>query len=74
MTESVDRILELDVERRAFQKNLDDTLAESNNLSRQIGGLMREGKKEEAFTNGHLYRRPNRNPHLKQARAHAQHG
>lgn len=48
MTESVDRILELDVERRAFQKNLDDTLAESNNLSRQIGGLMREGKKEEA--------------------------
>jgi seryl-tRNA synthetase len=48
VTESVDRILELDVERRAFQKNLDDTLAESNNLSRQIGGLMREGKKEEA--------------------------
>ena len=48
VTESVDRILELDVERRAFQKNLDDTLAESNNLSKQIGGLMREGKKEEA--------------------------
>ena len=48
VTESVDRILALDVNRRALQKNLDDTLAESNELSRQIGGLMREGKKEEA--------------------------
>jgi seryl-tRNA synthetase len=48
VTESVDRILELDVERRALQKNLDDTLARSNELSRQIGGLMREGKKDEA--------------------------
>jgi len=48
VTESVDRILALDVNRRALQKNLDDTLTESNELSRQIGGLMREGKKEEA--------------------------
>ena len=48
VTESVDRVLALDVERRVIQKELDDTLAESNTLSRQIGGLMREGKREEA--------------------------
>lgn len=48
VTESVDRILALDVERRVIQKELDDTLAESNTLSRQIGLLMREGKREEA--------------------------
>ena len=48
VTESVDRILALDVERRVIQKELDDTLAESNTLSRQIGILMREGKREEA--------------------------
>ena len=48
VTEPVDRILALDVERRVIQKELDDTLAESNTLSRQIGTLMREGKRDEA--------------------------
>lgn len=48
VTESVDRILELDASRRGIQKDLDDTLAESNVLSRKIGELMREGKREEA--------------------------
>ena len=45
---TVDQILELDAQRRATQTELDQMLAESNALSRQIGGLMREGKKDEA--------------------------
>lgn len=48
VTESVDNILKLDAERRGLQKELDDTLAQSNSLSRQIGELMRNGKKDEA--------------------------
>ena len=50
VTQSVDRVIALDAERRGVQKELDDTLAESNTLSRQIGELMREGKREEAET------------------------
>ena len=45
---TVDQILELDAQRRASQTELDQVLAESNALSRQIGGLMREGKREDA--------------------------
>tara|TARA_B110000459_G_scaffold180663_1_gene207531 strand:+ start:622 stop:1890 length:1269 start_codon:yes stop_codon:yes gene_type:complete len=48
VTESVDLILSLDAERRGVQKELDDTLAESNVLSRKIGEYMREGKRDEA--------------------------
>jgi len=48
VTDSVDTILKLDAERRGLQKELDDTLAQSNSLSRQIGELMRIGQKEEA--------------------------
>jgi seryl-tRNA synthetase len=48
VTESVDLILSLDAERRGVQKELDDTLAESNVLSRKIGEYMREGKREDA--------------------------
>ena len=48
VAQSVDRVIALDSERRGVQKELDDTLAESNTLSRQIGELMREGKREEA--------------------------
>lgn len=48
VTDSVDTILQLDAERRGLQKELDDTLAQSNSLSRQIGELMRNGQKEEA--------------------------
>ena len=47
-SEAIDRILELDAQRRSTQAELDDMLAQSNALSKQIGGLMREGKKEEA--------------------------
>ena len=46
----IDRILKTDDERRATQKELDDTLAESNRLAKQIGALMGQGKKEEAET------------------------
>ena len=44
----IDRILAWDAERRQTQASLDDLLAKSNTLSREIGGLMREGKKEAA--------------------------
>lgn len=47
-TATVDQILDLDAKRRTTQTELDQVLAESNSLSRQIGGLMREGKKAEA--------------------------
>lgn len=46
----IDRILKTDDERRATQKELDDALAESNRLAKQIGALMGQGKKEEAET------------------------
>lgn len=45
---TIKRVLELDAQRRQAQKQQDDTLAESNKLSKQIGTLMKEGKKEEA--------------------------
>lgn len=44
----VDQIIQTDDRRRATQKDLDDALAESNRLSKQIGQLMGQGKKEEA--------------------------
>ena len=48
VTESIDKIILLDQERRSLQKELDDTLAKSNSLSRQIGELMKAGKRDEA--------------------------
>ena len=44
----VDNILLLDENRRSGQKLLDDFLAEQNRLSKQIGQMMAQGKKEEA--------------------------
>ena len=46
--EAIEAILEWDSDRRKTQAALDETLAQSNALSREIGGLMREGKKDEA--------------------------
>jgi seryl-tRNA synthetase len=46
--EIIDTILSLDEERRSGQKLLDDLLGEQNRLSKQIGQLMGQGKKEEA--------------------------
>ncbi len=44
----IDKILVLDVKRRNIQKNLDDTLAESNKAAKEIGGLFKQGKIDEA--------------------------
>ena len=44
----INRILAWDKDRRQTQASLDDSLAKSNALSREIGGLMREGKKDAA--------------------------
>ena len=44
----IDQILEVDERRRQTQKALDDTLAELNRASKQIGQLMGQGKKDEA--------------------------
>lgn len=44
----VDRTIALDDTRKKTQLELDNTLAESNNIAKQIGDLMRQGKKEEA--------------------------
>jgi len=44
----VDDIIRLDEDRRTIQKSLDDALAESNKLAKEIGGLYKQGKREEA--------------------------
>ena len=44
----VDEVIELDKERRDAQKEADELKASRNTLSKQIGVLMKEGKKEEA--------------------------
>jgi seryl-tRNA synthetase len=44
----IDDILNLDDQRRNNQNELDNTLAENNKLSKQIGQLMGQGKKDEA--------------------------
>ncbi|WP_022834745.1 serine--tRNA ligase [Salisaeta longa] len=46
--ELVDRLLELDEERRAAITELQDAQARSNEISSRIGALKREGKDEEA--------------------------
>ena len=44
----VDELIELDAESRATQKEADDLRASRNKLSKEIGKLMGQGKKEEA--------------------------
>ncbi len=44
----VDEVIELDKEVRAVQQEGDDLRNQKNVLSKQIGGLMKEGKKDEA--------------------------
>ncbi len=46
--ELLNEIIEIDLNRKKTQNELDQILNESNNLSKQIGGLMKEGKREEA--------------------------
>jgi len=44
----VDEVIELDLEKRATQQKADGLRASRNKLSKEIGGLMKAGKKEEA--------------------------
>ena len=44
----VDEVIALDTERRATQQQADDLKQKRNNISKQIGALMAQGKKEEA--------------------------
>jgi seryl-tRNA synthetase len=46
----INQVLNLDAERRITQKESDDNKAEANALAKQIGDLMKNGKKEEAET------------------------
>ncbi|MCX7987792.1 MAG: serine--tRNA ligase [Bacteroidales bacterium] len=46
--ELVDRVLELDGQRRQTQQLFDATQAEMNQISKQIGQLIKEGKNQEA--------------------------
>ncbi|WP_394912937.1 serine--tRNA ligase [uncultured Robinsoniella sp.] len=46
--EKVDEVLRLDQENRDIKKEVESLRAERNKLSKQIGGLMAQGKKEEA--------------------------
>lgn len=46
--ETVEKIIELDKTRRISQAEVDKNLSEVNALSKQIGALMKDGKKEEA--------------------------
>ena len=47
-SEIIDEVIALDDQRKNTQSEHDQVLAESNSLSKQIGLLMREGKKQEA--------------------------
>ncbi|MDR3184410.1 MAG: serine--tRNA ligase [Prevotellaceae bacterium] len=47
-TALINDIITTDDERKALQTQLDKNLAEQNTIARQIGTLMREGKKDEA--------------------------
>ena len=46
--ETIGKVLEYDRMRREYQQKLDNNKQQQNLLSKQIGGLMKEGKKEEA--------------------------
>ena len=46
----LEEVIDLDQKRKSTQHTLDSNLAEANFLAKQIGGLMKEGKREEAET------------------------
>ncbi len=48
VTEDVNQVIAFDEDRRRIQTELDNTLAESNALSKEIGMLFKSGKVEEA--------------------------
>ena len=46
--ETIDKVLELDKERRAAQQELDNVLAQNKQLAAKIGQLMKAGSADEA--------------------------
>ena len=44
----VEKVLSLDENKRVIQTQLEELLAESNKISKEIGQLMKSGNKEEA--------------------------
>lgn len=48
---TVNQLIDLDRKRRETQVELDTSLAKSNNLAKEIGSLMKAGRKEEAEKN-----------------------
>lgn len=46
--EAVEKVLEYDKIRREAQQKLDNNKQQANQFAKQIGALMKEGKKEEA--------------------------
>lgn len=46
--EMIQKVIDLDEQRRSTQVELDNLLAESNKLSKEIGDLMRNGEKQKA--------------------------
>jgi seryl-tRNA synthetase len=46
--EAIDEVLAVDKKRREAQQQLDKNLSEAKKMAAQIGGLMKEGKKDEA--------------------------
>lgn len=44
----LDKVLELDTDRRKTQNELDNLLNEANTIAKQVGDLFKQGKKEEA--------------------------
>ena len=48
--ETLDNILSLDHRRRQIQQQQDALLAESNSIAREVGNMMKAGKKDEAET------------------------
>ena len=49
---TIAQVLDLDQKRKDTQTELDQVLAQSNSLSKQIGMLMKEGKREEETARG----------------------
>ena len=47
--EAIEKVLELDAQRKAAQQKKDNASAEMNRLSKQIGALIGQGKKDEAM-------------------------
>ena len=47
-TDLIDEAISVDDERKKYQFELDENLAEMNKIAKEIGGLVKEGKKEEA--------------------------